>query len=74
MRLARLALGKIAVIGMHQGFVIGVPPDVAGDKRAERDHCKVLCPRLVQRRLHQLARHALAFQLVWHFGVDGVVA
>src|SRR5712691_10434141 len=70
MRLARLTLDKIAVIGMHQGFVVGMPPDIACDKRAERDHRKVLCARVVQRRLNQLARHALAFQLVWHFGVD----
>lgn len=68
--LARLTLDKIAVVGRHQGFVVGMPPDVAGDKRAERDHCKVLCPRLVQRRPHQLARDALAFQFARHFGVD----
>ena len=58
MSLVWLTLDEIAVVRMHQGFVVGMPPDVAGDKRAEWDHRKVLCARLVQRRLHQLAGDA----------------
>jgi hypothetical protein len=60
--LAQLTLDQIAVVGM--------PPDIAGDKRAEGDHRQVLSARVVQRRLHQLARDTLAIQLAGHFGVD----
>ena len=70
MSVARLTLNKIAVVEMHQGFVVGMPSDVGGDKRAEGNHRKVLCARVVQRRLHQLARDALAFQFARHFSVD----
>jgi hypothetical protein len=58
----RLTLDKIEVVGM--------PLNVASDKRAERDHCEMLCTRVVQCCLHQLARDALTFHLARHLGVD----
>src|SRR5690348_8405166 len=57
------------VPGRHQGGVVGMTPDIAGDKRAERDHRKVLRARVVQRSLHQLAGDAVTFQLVRHFSM-----
>ena len=55
---------------MEQVFVVGMPLDIACDKRAEADHGEVLYTRVVQGRLHQLARDALAFLHTRHFGVD----
>gem|GEM_PF-4350692 len=65
-----LFLDEITVVGMHQGFVFGMSPDVTGHKRAERHYREMLCARVIQRRLHQRTCDAPTFQFTRYLGMN----
>ena len=57
-------------VRLHELLVLGMPPDIARDERAERDHAEPLRAGKFKRGMRKLAPDTAPFKRFRHFGVD----